>query len=521
MTVLLNFSRSLRQRARIGVWHVEALYWAVLGALLAGFVWHEGTLGLTYPMPWPDEALFLWQALAVRDNATLLAPELNEQRPIFLMPYGYMVLQGLVFKLTGFSLSWARTLSALYLAGTLVCVAAIARRFATRWAVLLLVLAFLSVPCVRFAGNTARMETLVTLAGAGGFVLLARGRWLAGMSMLALAPIVHPNGHFLVFGGIVYVAGTLAMLRVYRRIEGRPPPASLRTWEWLVAGGAVLTWSWFLAYFAGHSADFFIDLARQLTWKSSEIEGSGTASDRMQSAWYWAPLLLVSSASLLATRFAPAVLPLAALSFCLQVRAIMTVGWNYECYTALAYLCSMILLVEVAVCALAEGFPRARALSAVSALAAGVALALLLFRAGKVAPTLLHTVRQSAVQAPGHDRSAYFSPRDYYAVTDYLSQEQAAAKRPLRVSFFPAADALLFADVRSPSLRISHYWPGAPNPDVLIVHHSVWHTDRDRAMTIIAVGVKQGVQLPIEKWQGISRAKGSRWLVYSRALTGG
>lgn len=528
MMAILNFSRRVRDR----VLQKTALYWGLLVVLLAAFVCYERTLGLTYPMPWPDEALFLWQALAVRDGSTLLAPELNDERPIFLMPYGYMVLQGLVFKVTGFSLTWARTLSALYLAGTVVCIAYIARRFTTRFALLLLCAGFLSVPCVRFAANTARMETLVTLLAGAGFVLLSRGRTLAGLSSLSLAPLVHPNGHFVVLSGVFYVAGMACVRKLAPRyvasvesglpVERRAARSVLRNWEWIVAALAGLTWLWFLVYFSRHSADFVIDLARQLSWKSSEIDESGTASWRFQNAWYWGPVLLLGVGGVAALRFAPAVLPLAALSFGLMLRAIATVGWNYECHTALAYLCLAIVLLEVAAAALEQGFPRARALPAVASAAAGVVMGALLFQAGSRAPIFLHTVRQSAIEVPGHQRSAYWNERDYHAVVDYLSREQAAAKRPLRVSFFPVGDALLFADARSPSLRFTHYAGSAfRRVDVIVLHDSPWHTEHQKAMTIIAVGVKQGVELPIEKWQAVSRSKGNVWTVYSRALGGG
>jgi hypothetical protein len=233
-------------------------------------------------------------------------------------------------------------------------------------------------------------------------------------------------------------------------------------------------------------------------------------------------VLLLGAGGVLSLRFAPAVLPLAALSFGLMLRAIATVGWNYECHTALAYLCLAIVLLEVAAGALEQGFPRAPALPVAASAAAAAATGVLFFQAGTRAPIFLHTVRQSAIEAPGHRRSDYWNERDYHAVVDHLSREQAAAKRPLRVSVYPVGDALLFADARSPTLRFTHDFGGVSRrADVIVMHDSAWHTEHQKAMTIIAIGLKQGVELPIEKWQALSRSKGNVWTVYSRALGGG
>ena len=87
----------------------DARLWALaLVACVCLFTIQHLRAGLNFPTPWPDEAHFLWQAAAVSDANSLLAYELDREREIFWMPPGYMILQGLVFKITGISLIAAR-----------------------------------------------------------------------------------------------------------------------------------------------------------------------------------------------------------------------------------------------------------------------------------------------------------------------------------------------------------------------------------------------------------------------------
>ena len=89
---------------------VELAYWALVGAALAAYAIAHRSLGLSFPIPWPDEASFMWPAIAVAERSSLLAPELNPERPLCWMPPVYMLVQGAIFKLTGFTLTWARWL---------------------------------------------------------------------------------------------------------------------------------------------------------------------------------------------------------------------------------------------------------------------------------------------------------------------------------------------------------------------------------------------------------------------------
>ena len=106
-------------------------FWTIFAAFIPAYLWVHRQAGLTFPVPWPDEGTLLWQALAVARDNTLFAPQINPERHVMWMPPGYMIVQGLVFKLTDFSLTWARMLSASYLLGAVSALAA-SRRFCPR-----------------------------------------------------------------------------------------------------------------------------------------------------------------------------------------------------------------------------------------------------------------------------------------------------------------------------------------------------------------------------------------------------
>ena len=112
----------------------DIAYWVLLTLVAGSVLFSHHQLGFKYPMPWPDEGSFLWQAISFQENNTLFATELNPDRPVFWMPPGYMVWSGFLFKITGFSFVFARFLSSAYVFGALMCLGGIVSRFPGRFA---------------------------------------------------------------------------------------------------------------------------------------------------------------------------------------------------------------------------------------------------------------------------------------------------------------------------------------------------------------------------------------------------
>jgi len=119
------------------------------------------------------------------------------------MPPGYLVILGLVFKIFGLSLDVARRFSLLSMLSAMVLLGLIIKRYKLPLLSLLLVIPFvLGAPFIA-SGNIARMEALLLLLVLAAFVLMQRGRLLAGIGVLLLTPLVHPNGVYFLLAGVI------------------------------------------------------------------------------------------------------------------------------------------------------------------------------------------------------------------------------------------------------------------------------------------------------------------------------
>ncbi|HEY6558973.1 MAG TPA: hypothetical protein VI072_16935 [Polyangiaceae bacterium] len=492
------------------------------------FVLSVRRLDLTYPVPWPDEGLFLWQALAFRDSGGLLAPELCEKRDVFFMPPGYMVLQGSLFKLTGFSLQWARTLSALYVCGALACFAYIARDFHARFAHVLLFAAALSSPICRLVANTARMEALVMLTGAVGLVLLTRGRLVAGMAVIALAPLVHPNGLFIVAVGMLFVFGKLVTRGLIREPVAADEVARVkalsrklfrftwRPWELVVLATVVLAWSTFALYFVRSWDDFVWDLAVQLNYKRNQ-PGALTFWLRFkESGSHWFALMLLSSIlfGFWCCHHAIAFVALASVFF---LREVATVGWLYEYYTLLAFLGIAIVLVEAATIALRKTFELGPRSNGLAVAAFGALVGLSLFLVGSEAHSLQGSNRTATVSVAPNVPSKYVSDEARAIVSRYLQAAAQTPGKPHRVFFIPTSDALLFEGARSTDLRYLHSGQCAfHQADIVVLHDTPWVPEYTRTMGLVGAAMNQGVEAPVEQWDVLHSKAGNRWLAYQK-----
>jgi hypothetical protein len=196
-------------------WH--ATYVAVLVGIMIGYIGQHYHAAYTLPLPWPDEAHFIWQANGVSEHFSIFAPQLNADRAIFWMPPGYFVVLGIVIRLFGLSLDVARGFSMVLMLSAIGMLSLLIRRYSLPLVSLLLAVPFvLGAPFVA-AGNIARMEGLLLLLLLIAFFFLQRGKILVGLCLLALTPLVHPNGLYFFLSGLV--AGILMLPRpwIWRR----------------------------------------------------------------------------------------------------------------------------------------------------------------------------------------------------------------------------------------------------------------------------------------------------------------
>ncbi len=241
---------------------VPALIYA---CFLAPYAWLHLRAGLTLPLPWPDESSFLWPAIALARDGTLLAPEMNDRVHMMWMPPAQMVVNGAVFTIFGFSLSLARALSAIEvaLAAGLVGMASLRGRAGAGSA--LLCGFFLIGTEFVVAGNVARMEALVLLAWAASMALMARGAIIESLCVAALSPLVHPNGVFVLGAqtGFVLLSGVgLARLVELIRSEARWG-RRLRRSEWAAIAFASLCLLAYGSYVGAHIEPFMEQMGAQ------------------------------------------------------------------------------------------------------------------------------------------------------------------------------------------------------------------------------------------------------------------
>lgn len=472
----------------------DAGYAAVLAAAAIGFLWVEHGHGLTFPVPWPDEGSFLWPALSFRDHFTLHAPEVNPEREIFWMPPGFMVLEGIIFKIFDFSLLRARFLSAVFVLSAMACLAVQVRSSRARFGHALLIAIFLFSPIVQMVGNTSRMESVVLFLSAAGFLLLDRGR-AAGLGVLLVTPLVHPNGLVACVGGFAYFLAGFRRRRKLDRVDLGVFAAALAVW---------LLYAWHLVR---NAAAFMEDMTSQFRWKQAEAALNGTLASRVTEPLLLAVFAVLAVALIGALRFGARGGALFSLALSFLVISGVAVGWLYDVYAGFAALLAAMLTLEVATALASRASPR-------TALFAGFAATLALSAAAAWVtrhPYLRRSVTRATTgtTAPGH---AYFSAAERDLVASFI-RRSIRKDRPVVVQFLPDADSLLFYDLRSSSVHFLQQTYFSTWPDVYILHDSPWFPPFLRDVELADFAMRNRVSRPLGDWDLIAYStQGGRWL---------
>lgn len=481
----------------------EVAYWATLLVFLAIYVWVHTLADLAFPVPWPDEGSFLWQAIAVEERNTLFAPELNPYRDVMWMPPGYAILHGLLFKLTGFSLAWARALSAAYVMAGTVILAIVFRRYRYPYLYLVLCGLFLLSPEFVYTGNLARMEGLVFLGVAGGFAWLQRDRYSAGLCLIGLTPLVHPNGLFFCAG-----AGVYAAIMLWRHPHHRMP--SLAALAPLVL--CSLLWMGYLAYVAFHWPDFVSDMKFQFTWRDEFVRDAVGFSGR------WAAGDLLMSCALVAGLVYGALRGVAStflLAFAVPLHAlgVVTSGRMYEIYASLLVLIVSVVWIEMGMQVASDlSRSRSRAWRRSLGSAVFVSAAVLLVVSGRVESPIGYPYDMTFGEMRIPTAVPYYSAEDRDAIRRFLrSLERSDA--PIAVQFQPGGDALLFHDLRSERVRFVQPTFHKERAEVQIVHLSRYVPPvLERLMMR---DVERGASHWLGRWSVLRERDGTeRWLVH-------
>jgi hypothetical protein len=438
---------------------VSRASWLALVLAFAGLqVFAHERAGFTFPPPWIDEAQFLWQAKAVADSGTLLAPELHPARAILWMPPGYMITMGALFRLLGFDFALARACSLCFVLAAFVLLARLLRPLPHGALALVLAGAYFAGRSFVATANVARMEALLLLLALAGFELLRMRRAWLGLSLLAATPLVHPNGVWFFAAGAAFAlldARTAGALPRWRAADA--PAVLLLAAAWLAFG----------AFAAAHAPDFAHDLGYQLARKAHAGELARSIARLPALA-----ALLVVAHRLRDLREARLLAALGVAGLCAD--GIGQEYW-YEVFASLFFLVLCVLALEAALRWLERrpaGVRRPRLGRA------GVLAALLLASAaarrvpdplGFPGNLVWHRMRfAEAGDEP------YLTAADRAFVRDFLVGLAPPGERP-RVRFHPAAEALFYADLERGEIRVSEPLFHDETPDWHVLRTSRWH----------------------------------------------
>lgn len=171
----------------------DAAFAALVVAILGISAWVHALAGFTLPFPWNDESMTLFPARNMAEHQRLFSPEMNPEKVIFCYPVQDALL-GVMTMALGPGLGWARHLSWVWTALSLVLLALWLRRAPGRF-VLLGVAGwfYVSAPLV-VAGNIVRPEAMMLAIFAALLVAAKAGRpWMVGACGV-LAASLHPAG---------------------------------------------------------------------------------------------------------------------------------------------------------------------------------------------------------------------------------------------------------------------------------------------------------------------------------------
>ena len=453
---------------------MRLVYLSLALLIVVAAVYVHGAAGLTLPIPWGDEAYFVWQARAFARWSTFVAPELDATRPLFLLPFVHGAVLGVAFKVFGYSLELARDVSLLFTLVGFACLAWAVRRHAAAPAVLALIGAFLLNPRFVALANNARMEAFFFAAVCAALTLLMAGRsWLA-IALLAATPMIHPNGVLLLVPVAAYAwwSGTLRGTRLVRA-------------DWIMFAVAATLWLanglYALAYWDG----FVHETALRF---GETVEKHGGWSQFR--GWNLAGLALILGTFAVSHRRLPRVapLPVFALGFWLCSR-IRIEQW-YEVFNDLAFLLVSLALIELAAETAAARWPERARMRSLTAAGAALVLLALHYVNGRVEGPRGYLAELQANGMRVAPKGAYFQPADHRAVAAVLDALAPGCR--VTVEVYPWGDGLLLADLAEdrvtfqvpyfdPLFQPAERWAWgyaptpAPVPDLYIVRESRHH----------------------------------------------
>ena len=391
--------------------------------------------GLTLPVPWGDEAYFIWQASAFERWNDFIAPELDPDRPILLLPYGYPLLLGLVFKVFGFSLEMARAVS---LVATLCGFGLLATAMrARKIAVVSLILAgafMMNADFVSMANNT-RMEAVIFAVICGALLLVQNKQSWIALGLLGGSAMIHPN--VVLMGAPVFVYTVFAD-KLWKNWPDR--------WGWTAIGIGLLAWFAQGIYVLTHWSAFMYDLA----YRMSETTSVHKSTLEFGGSHGLTLVIIVAVGALAWWRKVPVVHLIAfAIGGWLMSR-VRAEQW-YEVFYGFAYLLTAIALIEILAQEARQRLPG-KTLISIGASTALLLVSLGFFlKTGRVEGPKGYFQDLSANGMVISDGTPYFTDEDKVVLEAYMNG--IGTDDLTTVEFYPWGDAVLLPEDHPDKLR--------------------------------------------------------------------
>ena len=431
--------------------------WLATAAVILFSAWVHHRAGITLPVPWNDEILYLAPASALAESGTLVAPEINPDRPFYERPQGYPVILAPFIRCLGFTLGGARWLSWIWSVLAFLALLRLSRGIIPgALAFALWSAVFLGASYV-VMGNNGRAEALVLMCCSAAFLAARESRpWMA-LAALALSCTIHPISIFYVAAAGLWIIGG------GWRLFSRPTRA-----EWICVGAVLVFGAALAAHLFAHWSLFTHDIGLGLQGKA----GYG-ALKRMREPQELATMGLAAVVTLASLRN-----PRQSLLPCFGLASILIYYLGREMWYGVLLAVGLMALGITAVslvAQLANLSPRwSRALRA-TALGAG-ALVLLAF---------MH--RNGFIEGPvGYPADMtwgwgmtmmergvpYFTDQDRAAILERVGKNLPQANPPLSVEFVQTGDVLYFRHQFPAGVRPMMRWANSPHGDVRLYHVS-------------------------------------------------
>ncbi|MCX6133092.1 MAG: hypothetical protein NTU47_04675 [Ignavibacteriales bacterium] len=407
----------------------DALYVLSILAFVAVATWIHMAAGFTFPVPWPDEAVFVQQAISFQQHNSLLSPYLSESRHILWMPPGYMIVLGVLFKIAGSGLFTARLISFILTVGIFGVLVTMFRNHPARFHFLFLASFFFLDRFFVIMGNTARMEPLLMLGVVTALALFRARKPNAALSVLLVLPLIHPNGMYFLCAGIGFILVQNLLLK--EKVEGT------RTDRMLLAAALLLV-AGYILFALFHWSDFLRDMSFQFVRKSRRnlaaplLTTGNLVFLSLSCAGLMAALIRKEAKLVVLGLFAIA-------SWC--VNKIGQEMW-YQVFDAWAVLLLMMMIIE-----LCNPARKTMIFTIFTLCAVYMGRQLEMIESLKGYP---QNVRWYGMGFP--ERVDYFNRHDAERIRTSLADHQTGTA-PVRTMIFPSADALLLQDLEGGVLR--------------------------------------------------------------------